>query len=234
MRFDDAIMHCNRAMATLKNGSADQREQKGVFEKTKKTAEIAKKREDERFKSLARKKNAEEAVVVSKRNALSRRSITMGLPLFSQQRSYSQKGPLIVEDSVHWPVLLLYPEEAIGVPGIGDQSDYLEKVSENATLEELLATVFPPGESAPWDRRGLYKDFRQLEVLFREDWTYTEDEADSDDEEYFVGSMRGPEEVGAWKTIPVSSTLRQALATRGYVVPMFPVLYVVRKGTYLS
>lgn len=235
MRFDDAIAHCNEALLTLQKAPNAEANQKLLFEKTKKAAEGAKKREEQRLESATRKQNAELKVDVERREALAKRGITMGLPLFSQQRSYTIKGPIISGDAIQWPVLLLYPEEALGVTGTGDQSDYLEEVAESASMADILATVFPPGSSSPtWDRRGVYKDCSQLEVLFREEWTISEEEADSDDERSFVGSLRGPDEVGSWRTISLSNSLRQAISTRGYIVPQFPVFYIVPKGTYLT
>ncbi len=218
-------------MQSIRDGAGD-KDQKLLFEKTKRAAEEARQREESRTSRAEKRKQEEEARLKTRAEILRQRGITMGMPLFAQQRKYTRKEPSVVDGKLYWPVLMVYPEEVVGD---SDQSDYLEEVSEDATLADIVATVFPAGAPVPpWDNRAAYRDHTQLEVLFRQEWTMPEDEADSDDERSYVGSLRGPDEVGAWRTLPLSCTVRRALATTGYVVPLFPVFYVVPRGKYLS
>ncbi len=234
-RFDKAIAHCEKGIDLFRGTSKESEEQRALFEKAKQNAQSLKEKEEHKLETMEEKKISEERAEKRRQEILMRRGVTMGLALFAQQRSYSRTIPKMTENEISWPVLLLYPEEAVGVPGAGDQSDYLEEVHEDTIMLDLLRTVFPPGEDCPeWDKQRAYSEYSKLEVLFRADWTMTEEEADSDDERHYVGSVRGPEEVGSWRTLKTTDTLRQVLSTNGYIVPLFPVFYVVPKGTYLS
>ncbi|KAG8467356.1 hypothetical protein KFE25_000672 [Diacronema lutheri] len=56
-----------------------------------------------------------------------------------------------VEDELHWPVLLLYPQH--------QQTDYLQDVAERSRVADLLAEVLPVGgPRAPWDQLGEYRE----------------------------------------------------------------------------
>ena len=230
-RFEKAISHCDAALEAIRSGLGDEKQRK-LFETTKRIAKEAREREEASAARAEKRKLDEVVRRKSQDEMLRKRGVTMGMPLFAQQRKYTRQEPNVIDGKVYWPVLLLYPEEVVG--GC-DKSDYLEEVSEDATLADIVATVFPAGAPAPpWDKRGAYRDHTQLEVLFRQEWTMPKDEADSDDERSYVGSMRGPEEVGVWRTLPVTDTLSRAVATKGYVVPLFPVFYIVPRGAYLS
>lgn len=234
-RFEKAIMHCEKGIASSGGDDKEDKDNLTLFQKTKAGAERARENAAKKEQEAAARENAAELADKRRTETLVKRGVEMGLALFAQQRSYATTCVTIGDDGLTWPVLVLYPEEAIGISGVGDQSDYLEHVHEETTLLDIVRTLFPPKEQGPeWDKRGVYSSFDKLEVLFRGDWTMTEDEADSDDERTYVGSMRGPEEVGAWRTLDTSLTLRKAIATNGYVVPLFPVFYVVPKGVYLS
>lgn len=231
-KYEDAIAYCNSGIGIKGCDNA----QKLAFYKLKQGAQVARKREEDSLARAEARKNTAEQHAATRRQKMQERGIVMGMPLLSQQRSYKHKEAAIRDGKVYWPVLLVYPEEAIGVNGTGDQSDYLEQVSEDATLQDLISIVFPNNNnnSPEWDRRGIYKKNSSFEVLFRQEWTLEEEYADSDDETSYVGSTRGPDEVGAWRSLDLSHTLRKAISTRGYVVPLFPVFFVVPKGTYLS
>lgn len=219
----------------LSDGKADDKGDLALFAKAKKNAEALKTVEVLRADRAEERRKREQQITERRSETLKQRGITMGLPLFSQQRSYVATTPTVSGGEVTWPLLLVYPEEAIGGAGVGDQSDYLEQVSEEALIGDILAAVFPDENPRPgWDVNGRYRNHMGLDVLFREEWTLAARDADSDDERNYVGSTRGPEEVGCWRTVDKSLPLRKALALKGYVVPLFPVLYVVPRGVKLS
>lgn len=158
---------------------------------------------------------------------LQSRGITMGLPLFSQQRRYNQTEPVERNGEWHWPMLLVYPEEVAGA-GEGDQSDFLEDVVESTTMGEIVEWVFGEGTCAPeWDVQRLYRSTKGLEVRYRTKWTMKVTDADSEDEEYSCGSTLPVDEMGDW--IPVAHNVRlfELMSRRNYITPLFPVLYVV-------
>lgn len=231
LRFKTAIKHCDIALNESDNTLKIDEKQKQLFQKARVAALLAIQREKEREERMNARSNAEEQL----QKQLASRKVTMGLPLFTQQRKYPRTRPELDQNRMYWPVLMLYPAEAIGIDGIGDQSDYLEQVAEDATIADLLDTVFPPGAPPPeWDKTGMFADNRNIDVLFRQDWTMACEDADSDDERDFVGSTLGPDEVGPWRALPKNSTVKQAIAKNGYVVPLFPVFYCVPKNVHLS
>lgn len=234
-KFETAIAHCDAGLSFLKKQAAQDRGTIALFksESGKASAGITA-REAKEVEERERKEMSEE-FVAARQSLLQKRKVTMGLPLFSQQRKYPRTKPVVEEGGLLWPLLLIYPEEAVGRDS-GDQSDYLESVSEKSTMSDIIATIFPGGGSPlpPWDVCHRYQDATSLEILYRKDWTMPQDEADSDDEANYVGSMRGPEEVGSWITVSKTARLCDLLAKRDYVVPLFPVLYIVPKGCRLA
>lgn len=234
-RFADAINHYRSGIAILGRSNTTQAKRDiRLFE--------AKKQEIEEVQDAYNKRQVERDERIQAKNAsqeklsamLESRQITMGLPLFSQQRQYPIVNPVEKDEAWFWPVLLIYPEE-VACPGHGDQSDYLEEVSEDATIEDIIASVFGNEMPPPaWDVNRRYKDPHHLEILFRAEWTMKTEDADSDDDETFYGSMMGPEDVGHWISLSRSSQLRDILGRREYIVPLFPVLYIVPVGIHLT
>lgn len=165
---------------------------------------------------------------------MQKRKITMGLPLFSQQRRYAVTEPMERDGEWFWPVLLIYPEDA-ACPGLGDQSDYLEDVSEQTTIEDILNWVFQGVNNRPeWDVNRMYTDPGNLEARYRTRWTMKKDEADSDDEEYFCGSSLPLDEIGGWVSVKAKTKLMELMRRADYMTPLFPVLYVVPKQVTLK
>lgn len=161
------------------------------------------------------------------------RRITMGLPLFSQQRRYSRTEPFERDGEWYWPVLLVYPEEMTS-PGQGDQSDFLEEVAETTRMGEILQWVFEGSTSAPeWDFHRLYQKAEGLEMRYRERWTMELADADSEDEECFYGSTLPADEMGHWISAANDTRLCELMSRRNYTTPLFPVLYVVPKHVNL-
>jgi Cns1/TTC4 Wheel domain len=228
-KYDKAVAHCNAGLQALKTGNHQQVGDAALLRSEKRKAE----RELEREVSAARRRGANEESAASARRrlelALSKRNIKMGLPFYSLQRKYRVTAPGFQDansDVLIWPVLIIYPDAQHH--GSYEQSDYLEQVCEDATMDDIIATVLPPGAPpAPWDDSGMYCHLADsLEVRYRTAWTKTLDEADSDDEREFVGSSLGEMDMGEWRTISRSATLAQLLGRKDYVVPLFPVIYL--------
>jgi len=53
---------------------------------------------------------------------------------------------------------------------------------------------------------------------------------DAELDDTYVGSLRGPSEVGAWVSVDLNTSLRSLLSRSDYIVPGFPVLYIVPRG----
>ena len=112
-------------------------------------------------------------------------------------------------DELHWPVLLLYPEDA--------QSDFIQDVAESEALMPHLIEMFGvQGENAPpWDDKGRYCAPR-LAV-----YAPFPDPEEADGRE--VVTTLKPE-------LPLLPQLVKA-QTKGYVIPGVPVLHVVVRGS---
>lgn len=198
--------------------------------------------------------------------ALSRRGVTLGAPLYAAQTAAAVQVPRVdgpagaADGPLLWPLLVVYAVAGGGGHdnggGGGDggrevpRSDYLEAVSEDATVADILATVLPGGgndssaAALPWDTRRQYVTAASVDVLYRVGWTYTAGEGragggggggvDNDDddetEETRLGSDRGADVLGDWVQVPTGWTLRRLVGRPDYVVPLFPVLVVVPRG----
>jgi tetratricopeptide (TPR) repeat protein len=238
-KFDKAAAHCAAALATLHAlglaKSADAAAMAG--EKMKAAVGLELQAAAREAQKLA--DEAEAAATSEMARALEKRRVKMGLPLFSQQRSYTATDPVFDEQGgsagdtgdrlVLWPVLVVYPE--VSGTSIGEQSDYLKQVSEDATMDDLVATLFPDdAPPPPWDVSGAYGVAPdRLAAEYRVRWTMPVEEADSDDERDFVGSTFGPDDVGPWKRVSRSTTIAQLIARQDYIVPKFPVIYLIPK-----
>lgn len=232
-KHDIAVAHCDTGLDTLGRREQEKSHDAVLLRQVRKTSDVQRRKEAAAADEAERRRATAEAAECALSSALKRRRVTMGLPLFAQQRSYKRTKPCLEEqdggDSLLWPLLVVYPD--VAGTGVGEQSDYLEEVSEHATLDDVLTTLFPEGAAPPpWDVSGLYANrVELLSVQYRASWTMKASEADSDDEREFAGTNLGPEDVGRWKTVPRSLTLAELIRKPDYVVPLFPVLYVVPK-----
>ncbi|KAI0567202.1 hypothetical protein FGB62_4g269 [Gracilaria domingensis] len=136
---------------------------------------------------------------------MKKRCISLGAPLFAQQRRYAVTEPYKEQGEWLWPLLLIYPDEVVEC-GMGDQSDYLEGVVEQVCMGDLLHQVFDSGPD--WDVNRRYTRVEDLEVRYRREWTRTIDEID-EESEGFCGSCLGKDEVGDWVTV-IPSALRRS------------------------
>eukprot|EP00177_Eucheuma_denticulatum_P000315 GFKZ01000540.1.p1 GENE.GFKZ01000540.1~~GFKZ01000540.1.p1 ORF type:complete len:378 (+),score=44.68 GFKZ01000540.1:123-1256(+) len=229
-KFDIASRHCEAGLELcISDDSAQGRRDRALFKLQKKNLEkaIEKSHKYEKAKDVRRKEEQLRKQKISQ--MVEGRGITMGLPLFSQQRRYSTTEPSERDGEWYWPVLLVYPEE-VACAGQGDQSDFLEDVSENTSMGDVLRWVFGVNSSGPeWDVNRFYTSAGDLEVRYRLQWTMELADADSEDEEYFCGSSLPADEIGSWISVASGVRLCELMRRRNYITPLFPVLYVVPK-----
>jgi tetratricopeptide (TPR) repeat protein len=234
-KFDKALMHSDAGLSLLQFNGMGRSLDATLFTQLRETAKSGRDKAVAEEEAAQKRKLRMEAASFTMSQALTKRRVTMGLPLFSQQRKYSRKYPVFGDHGgdgnageavVVWPVLVVYPD----VRGIGcDQSDYLEQVSEEATIADVIASLFPEHTPPPpWDLSGAYsRRADNLIAQYRPDWTMRAIDADSDDERDFVGSNLGPDDVGPWKSVSHSTSIAQLVSKSDYIVPLFPVIYVV-------
>ncbi|GJQ14905.1 hypothetical protein GpartN1_g6696.t1 [Galdieria partita] len=155
-------------------------------------------------------------------NALKKRNIRLGLPLFvTQQWTFKRRPQVDAHGQLSWPVLFVYP------PYEG-QSDLLENCQEDVKLCELLSMLFD--KRPPWDYRGLYHQ-EHLQVFYYTHWTPCLEEWNSA-VEYLYGnghmeaSPVADNEMGTKIVVSQELSLSQILSRKDYVVPLYPVFFV--------
>ncbi|CDF33459.1 unnamed protein product [Chondrus crispus] len=234
-KFDVALRHCDEGENVVTaNNSAQGRRDVALFKQQRwvmmKAMEKSNSYQSEKERTLQVERARKEKIALM----VDERGITMGLPLFSQQRRYSCTEPRERDGVWHWPVLLVYPEE-IARPGGGDQSDFLEDVAETTKIEEILEWIFGEEVEAPsWDVNRVYRSTNSLQMRYRTEWTLKIEDADSDEEESFCGSTLPEDEIGHWMDVSSSSSLKDVLRKRNYIVPLFPVFYVIPREIELG
>lgn len=230
--------HCEQALSLLEQNMDPKsvKDNKYWFEVQKgnitSLIEVQRKRDMEREKKRLEKRAIESSLA----SKLEIRGVKFGAPLFGQQRRYKITQPVEKEGTLHWPLLLVYSsgnsKSSVGTVQ-GDQSDYLEDVPENASMDDILTSVFSENMPPPaWDVNRQYYSADNLEMRFRKNWTIKKSEEDCEEDE--DGSMLSPDELGTWVKLKGDRTLADVVAMRDYVTPLFPVLYVVPKRMRLS
>lgn len=225
-KFDKAISHCEAATRAESGCKPEDlrwfRGQRRTAEKQLETDIMV-----EQNRALSSKKLKEDGMNLIA--ALAARNVTMGYPLFAQQRRYSRVDPTFDRDSdvMFWPVLLVYPD--LTLSDAREQSDYVEEVCEDARICDVLDVVFPEDGTAPrWDVTGIYSSNRScLRAFYRVQWTKPLNDATVANDCAFVGSSLGPEDMGGWKRLDSNMTIAQVTSSSDYIVPLFPVLYIV-------
>jgi hypothetical protein len=230
-----ANVHCTAGLLALGVPQRDRASDVSLLRAEQRVAEKQLEREATEARRKALSDDKARAARRRLETALSKRRVRMGLPLYSLQRSYKVTAPTFQDvnsDVLLWPVMVLYPDA--GTNGSGEKSDYLEQVCEDATMDDIVATVLPSGAPPPsWDTYGMYALLADtVEVRYRTSWTKAVEDADSDDEREFVGTSQGEGEMGDWKTISRQSSLADLLRRSDYVVPMFPVICLCLPGQY--
>lgn len=72
------------------------------------------------------------------------RGLRIGRSEYAQQGEYSKTKSTLIDGQWCWPVLLVYATREHG-----EQSDYLESVAENVTMDEIIELVFGEGTEPP-------------------------------------------------------------------------------------
>lgn len=232
-KLSEAIAHCDSGLNALRNagrGSLDKSPDATLLTRERRFAtqarEKAIKEQAEREKRYRQQSSASQLLEA----ALKRRGATVGLPLFAQQRKASNRVPTLEPsaegDEMFWPVLLVYPDAP--TDGAIQQTDFLESVSEMATIDDVVGAVFPDGAPPPpWDVNAAHaSQADSLVVHYKTEWTRTVDQVGEEEAEEFVGSTLPDDRTGRWKSVSRGTTLADLVARPDYVVPMFPVLFV--------
>lgn len=161
--------------------------------------------------------------LITLREACKERKILIGPPLYSSMRRTHANPYVDEEGSIHWPVLLLYPQY--------NQSDYLEDVQEGATIYDILSYIFQPNSPPPlWDTKREYV-LDNIEVFFR---TYPCKPIDYD--LAWSSTVEGVEPENSplssrYVRIPMVCPLIVPLTQRENVIADIPVLYIVAKSS---
>lgn len=134
-----------------------------------------------------------------------KRGIVMGKPLFNTQQQYEGEYNLDEEGLLHCPVMFLYEEH--------NQSDFVKDFREDHTFLDHLSYMFGEGVQVPWDKEQKYK-LPNLELYV----------------ELGVATPLKPSTrvyTRRWLKIKQTTTLSKLLKHVDYVIPGFPVIYVV-------
>lgn len=125
----------------------------------------------------------------------------------------SSKGVYIDEETkeLHWPVMFIYEEHM--------QRDFIADMCESDTFQQHLEVMFPKGQYQPWDVDKKY-EHDKLEIYFICYHVYP----------LVLGKGKNPPSDSSRKRkvkVRQTTELRKVLTHRDYVVPGFPVFYVV-------
>jgi len=134
-----------------------------------------------------------------------KRGIVMGCPIFGSQQQYQGDVYKDENDVLHWPVLFLYEEH--------NQSDFVKDFNENHTFQEHLSYMFQADNLPTWDVEHKYIP-SNLEI-------------------YTPLGVSTPIKTTTksykkrWIKIKQTTTLKTVLSHVDYVVPQYPVFYVL-------
>lgn len=133
------------------------------------------------------------------------RGIVMGKPMFNTQQQYEGKVYVDENKVLHWPVMFLYEEH--------NQSDFVKDFSEEQTFLDHLSYMFSEGTILPWDKEQKYK-LSNLEIYV---------------ELGTVTPMKPTTRLynKRWLKVKQTTTLKKLLTHPDYVVPAFPVVYIL-------
>ena len=124
------------------------------------------------------------------------------------------------------PILVCYPEV--------QQTDLIQNASENDTLLDHLAGLLPVGDGAdapqgvsidypPWDKQRRYS-LQNVRLFFHENWV---ERAAPLPEETDAKKKPAKKLQHRWFEVPFEFTIRQMLQQEAYIMPQFPVIYVL-------
>lgn len=167
-----------------------------------------------------KKLEAEKEAVMRQKGAwvkmLHERNVAIGPYLFDTMGDYLSAGakPYMDEKSkeMHWPVLFLYDECR--------QLDFIQDFAENDTFGDHLKLMFPGDSFCEWDSDRKYIH-SQIEVFFvvNQSPAFMKKDANKGDQR--------PRKI----KINHTTQLRKVLEHPEYVVPGYPVFYIVVSGS---
>jgi len=200
-KYEQSIQFCNDGLAKYPTN----KELKETKIQAQKRLEEMKKKDLEKQESLKQKQGVQ--------NLIKTKGIRIGSYFFSSMTQYLASGSSIYVDemqNLHFPVLLLYEEH--------NQTDFIQDFDESHTFQQHIIEIFPGGKQfCPWDTGKKYVH-HNLEI-------------------YFISNAVKPlQHKGSGKRkrkikVRQTSTLRKVLLYKEYVVPGFPVFYIVVKGS---
>eukprot|EP00188_Purpureofilum_apyrenoidigerum_P003785 Plantae.Rhodophyta-Purpureofilum_apyrenoidigerum.ctg40505.p1 GENE.Plantae.Rhodophyta-Purpureofilum_apyrenoidigerum.ctg40505~~Plantae.Rhodophyta-Purpureofilum_apyrenoidigerum.ctg40505.p1 ORF type:complete len:395 (-),score=73.52 Plantae.Rhodophyta-Purpureofilum_apyrenoidigerum.ctg40505:77-1192(-) len=224
-RWKEAQTFASSGLIMMKAGSVSKRFLELELDRARQGLQRDKAREE----AVTRRKESRIEQEKTMKDVLLAKNVRIGPPLFSQQLQYSIKEPMIDENgATAYPVLFVYPQLEEDFPV---QSDYIEAFHEDDCIGDYLKELLPP----PWDSAQQFVPGR-IDVLYRSRWTISPDEAaqmaaaGQEIEKDYVGSSRGVDELGDWVTAPTDQPLHKILRRSSYIVPMFPVFFIVPCG----
>ncbi|KAL0230865.1 hypothetical protein PCE1_003242 [Barthelona sp. PCE] len=163
---------------------------------------------------------------------LKRIGVTLGLPMLPMQTTLPQSEFIIneKEGTYSFPLMLLYPET--------EQNDYLHNVEASVTFHELANTIFgPSAPPATWDKDGRYT-VDSVDFYFKTNWTLPICKYFNDDVSVEDKSIENLELVPMVEKstrlvkIPKNKTLHSMVTHDRYMVPYFPIFYVIPNTSY--
>mmetsp|Transcript_37270 Transcript_37270/g.72723 ORF Transcript_37270/g.72723 Transcript_37270/m.72723 type:complete len:437 (+) Transcript_37270:139-1449(+) len=237
-KWDKAVDFCERGLKI----DADNKE----MAKELATARAGiKKKEDE----LKAKKAAEAKKLLQEsskkrflRKACDERGIVMGEPVYKELSRTGCEPYLDDAGLVHWPLLILYDQF--------DQSDFLEDVMEDCSVNDILATVLDPAGPRPdWDNDGAYVAgkvtayFASHQCKPLAGGGAKKADAAGSDASFISSLLGGSERKGVeeeiariakseWVKIDMDAPLIDTLMQPDHVLPGHPVLHIVPTGSF--
>jgi hypothetical protein len=162
-----------------------------------------------RDESKEREIREQEAKRFELHKALKQRKIVMG-PFLSpaSQHSYMEHSPVYLDDEkkMHWPVLFLYEEHGA--------SDFVKDFCEDDTFGMHLERMFPTDQRCDWDTEKKYVH-NNVEVYFVANHVLP-----------FKEKMKRDKRKRKIR-VKHTTTLKKVLTHHEYVVPGFPVFWIV-------
>ncbi|KAG2535194.1 tetratricopeptide repeat protein 4 homolog [Panicum virgatum] len=181
--------------------------------------------------------------------AMEKRGVKLGKAAY-QELTGVKKPKLDEQGTLHWPVLLLYPEVM--------SSDFIEDFPETDTLLPHLDVMFSESSPPlPWDENHAYtrdaielyyqggfgKPLSKSEILRYllegtvDSKSLPDGLLDGEDEEHGISKIStissSTEGSSRWIKVKEGKTLQEVLQDKDYIIPAIPVFFVVsRKSTF--
>ena len=216
-KFEQGLDYIAKALAIEPNNAG--------IHKEKQEIELMRARHNARLEAArarTRKLELERDAVMKQKGTwvkmLLERNVAIGPYLFDTMGDYLQNGakPYMDEKSreMHWPVLFLYDEYR--------QLDFIQDFAENDTFGDHLKVMFPGDSFCEWDEKQKYVH-SNLEVYF----VVNQSPAFLKKESQAAVIAPRPRKIKVNHNTP----LKRVLEHPEYVVPGYPVFYIVVTGS---